>query len=250
MKKGLLVFIFIFLGSISLFALDARSHLKSAQEAYQKGDFNNAVRLYLGIAQNGNDPSVFFNLGNSYYRSGDPGSAVLYYEKALKLNPLFRDASFNLKVVKKSLLDKEKAEENPFVIMWNSFVRILPSNILLLGIIICLLLVISCLFLLVNGKYPRILFLSRRFFGWIILMLVFFIALSGIKIGYLENVRESIVMTEEVALMSGPGENFALLFKLHKGAKVRILSSDGEWRNVRFGKEMEGWTRDNALEKI
>jgi len=114
-----------------LSALDSKMQLKSAQASYQKGDFNEAVRLYTGVVQNDSDPSVFFNLGNAYYRSGDPGSAILYYEKALKLDPLFRDAAFNLKVARKSLLDKEKTEENPFVIMADSFVRLLPVNLLL-----------------------------------------------------------------------------------------------------------------------
>jgi len=68
-----------------------------ATAAYTRGDFAGAVDGYEQLAREGvHDPAVFYNLGNAYYRSGRIGPAVANYERALQLDPSYRDAQHNI----------------------------------------------------------------------------------------------------------------------------------------------------------
>ena len=59
-----------------------------ADSAYNKEDYSTAVRLYhQAIEADGVSPEVCYNLANAYYRIGRPGRAVIYYERALALDP-------------------------------------------------------------------------------------------------------------------------------------------------------------------
>ena len=80
---------------------------KSAEEAYATGDFAGAARHYESLVSSGaSSPSLFYNLGNAYYRGGNIGKAVLNYERALKLDPSDADARHNLELARAHTLDK------------------------------------------------------------------------------------------------------------------------------------------------
>ncbi|HOE65802.1 MAG TPA: tetratricopeptide repeat protein [Candidatus Hydrogenedentes bacterium] len=68
-----------------------------ATSAYNRGDFAGAIQGYEQlVAERVNDPAVFYNLGNAYYRTGRLGVAIANYERALRLDPHFEDAQQNL----------------------------------------------------------------------------------------------------------------------------------------------------------
>ncbi|MCC6622278.1 MAG: tetratricopeptide repeat protein [Deltaproteobacteria bacterium] len=61
----------------------------AANARYFAGDYNEAVRLYADIVTRfrTEDAALYHNLGNAYFRSGAYGSAILYYQRALRLEP-------------------------------------------------------------------------------------------------------------------------------------------------------------------
>lgn len=68
-----------------------------ANDAYLRGDFAAAAEGYEAlISENIEDASVFFNLGNAYFRLSRLGLAIANYERALRLEPGFDDAHENL----------------------------------------------------------------------------------------------------------------------------------------------------------
>lgn len=68
-----------------------------AAEAYSKADYQTAIEQYEQlIAESVTSPSVFFNLGNAYYRNGRLGAAIANYERALALDPHLDGARENL----------------------------------------------------------------------------------------------------------------------------------------------------------
>ena len=61
---------------------------KSAEDAYAMGDFDGAIKNYESLLSSGaSSASLFYNLGNAYYRKGIIGKSILNYERALKLDP-------------------------------------------------------------------------------------------------------------------------------------------------------------------
>lgn len=70
---------------------------EQANDAYARGAYEEAARGYEAlIAESIEDPAVFFNLGNAYYKQGRLGCAVANYERALRLEPGMPDARDNL----------------------------------------------------------------------------------------------------------------------------------------------------------
>lgn len=99
LKKGLqttlLVFIALLIYQGTLFAKE--STFDQANQAFNQNDFDKAILLYHSVIDNkGISASLFFNLANSYAQNGDTGNAVLYYERALRLEPRNADILKNL----------------------------------------------------------------------------------------------------------------------------------------------------------
>ena len=79
---------------------------QKANSFYQKGEYETALNVYRDIVDTGFESSdLYYNMGNAAYRSNSIGYAVLYYEKALKLDPSHEDALHNLKFISRYRVD-------------------------------------------------------------------------------------------------------------------------------------------------
>ena len=77
---------------------------ESGDSAYAKKDYAAALDSYLKAADHeGTSTNLYYNIGNTYYRLGDIGHSVIYYERALKLDPSNKDARTNLEFVKSKI---------------------------------------------------------------------------------------------------------------------------------------------------
>jgi tetratricopeptide (TPR) repeat protein len=66
-------------------------------ESYRNGEYVRSAASFEQLVQEGiQTPEVFFNLGNSYFRQGRLAPAIVNYERALRLDPNFREARENL----------------------------------------------------------------------------------------------------------------------------------------------------------
>lgn len=98
---SLLIIVFAALAS------QAASLAEQGDSAYTADDFQRAADLYTKAAETeGTSSALFYNLGNTYYRMGQLGKAVLNYERALKLDPANDDARANLAFVNSRIIDR------------------------------------------------------------------------------------------------------------------------------------------------
>ena len=75
---------------------------EAANTAYQNGKYEEAKVDYLQLADAGQySADLFYNLGNVWFKLGDPGRAILNYQRALLLNPGLDEAGSNLRTVLK-----------------------------------------------------------------------------------------------------------------------------------------------------
>src|SRR5438045_512000 len=73
----------------------------SGNTAYSEARFQIAVDRYEAVIRGGNwQANVFYNLGNSYYRLGNFGKAILNYERAVALDPHHPEADANLRLAR------------------------------------------------------------------------------------------------------------------------------------------------------
>ena len=78
-----------------------------ANDLFLKKDYDSAIRLYESIIERRYEhSSVFFNLGNSYFRVEKIGQAIWAYRNANRLKPRDIDIAHNLNIDKLRCLKK------------------------------------------------------------------------------------------------------------------------------------------------
>jgi len=118
MKKTILFIVVLFLMLVS-YASENQLVIAKANKAYAEGLFTKAVELYKQVLTSGNESwELYYNLGNSYYKLNDFTSAILYYEKAKKLNPGNEDINFNIKVTNNKIADRIEPLPEMFYKRW------------------------------------------------------------------------------------------------------------------------------------
>ena len=225
----------------------------AGSEAYAAGQWDAAVQSWSAIRESGlESPELYYNLGNAYYKNGDISHAILNYERALKLDPSYSDAQFNLGFARESVQDKIEEIPELFIKTFGRKICYLMSSdgwSLLFLVLLAATLAMVLLFLL--GRTPA----SRKagFFAGIALLICAALALRFAFWQRAEyKAEDSAIVTKAVcSVKSSPGSDSATnLFVLHEGTKVRILDSVGEWDNIELADGRQGWLQASDIEGI
>ena len=100
---GFLLFLAVFQGKA---AAPVSSPFEQANRLYEQGNYNEAVTLYQNIIKSGRrSPALHFNLGNAYFKSGQPGRALFHYRMAESLAPRDPDIQANLRFARERVPD-------------------------------------------------------------------------------------------------------------------------------------------------
>ena len=95
-----------------------------ADSAYANEDFENAERIYLQLAEQGESAVICYNLGCTYYRQDNIAKAVLWYERAAQLDPSDDDIRFNLAMARGKTIDRIiPRHEMFFVSAWKTLMH-------------------------------------------------------------------------------------------------------------------------------
>jgi tetratricopeptide (TPR) repeat protein len=237
----------------SMAAADLTEHYQNGNQAYLDGDYPEAVEAYRKVLEGGvQHPDLYFNLANAYYRSGQRGLAVLFYEKALAMNPSDDAASSNLEIVKKELIDRVVMPEGGAVgePLWHGFIRSLKLGWLTWTFLTFYLLVFA---ILIGRRLTRADSLRRLLF-WInvpliTLALVFGLLLAS-RIYIQEKVHHGVVVSSTASLREGPERTAKELMQVHEGLKVRLLTEVGDFLRVRLANGVEGFVKTSQVGRI
>lgn len=226
--------------------------LKHANSLYAKNKFEAAAKEYENILKTeGVAPELYYNLGNAYYKSNEIGLSILNYERALRLNPTFDDARFNLELAQQKVVDNIIQAPTFFLGRWiNYLIQLFSSNQwLYIGFVVFILALISAFLFVFGSSYSL---RKTSFYAGIFLLLiaVFSILFSGIRNQQLMNHREAVIMSGAVSVKSSPDKSGTDLFQLHEGTKISIKSTLGNWDEVMLGNGSVGWIEQQNLEVI
>ncbi|MBK7029071.1 MAG: tetratricopeptide repeat protein [Bacteroidales bacterium] len=250
--RRLLFLIFLVYSFTALRAQTTDGLSLKARKAYDIGQYEQSIQLYEKILSQGLESStLYYNLGNAYFRNKELPQAILYFEKALKLDPTNSDIKHNLTISYSRITDKvENVPELFYKRWWKALINSFSLN--LLAIFIILFLTLS---LLTFGIYLTSRRLPIRRFSFYSALL--FIALMAIllyaanqKEHYLLVEHEAIVFTPTVTIKSSPDVTSTDLFVIHEGLKVTLLDQIGEWREIRIANGSVGWLKESDIRKI
>jgi len=256
MKRILNIFIilFVLLTNQSIYSQSSEHFFNEGITFYQNGQYEQALHSFQKILDSGyENGSVYFNMGNCYYKLNNLGKAILFYERAVKLMPNDEDIQANLDLANKLVVDEIEPMEQFFIIqILNAYYYFLPLNLQLWltagAYIICGIFI--GLWILTRKRRARIAtFRLAVVFG--IVCFVFGLSLLG-RYSDQKNRVEAIILKEEVTVQSAPGiqEGSVEAFVIHEGTKVRIDREEGDWLEIVLLDGKVGWVEQSVLEVI
>ena len=238
--------------SCGLLYADNSTVMQQANAAYQAQKYDQAKKLYLDIVRNGNEGAVlFYNLGNSCYKNGEKANALLWYERALRLDPSNEDIKHNIAFVNQHITDKiNKVPDFIIFRWWNSAsMSLTATNWAITSIVISFLLVLGLIIMLVTPKQ------WLRSTGFVFAVLMMMMMTICIIFAHKESVRyknnpEAIVMKSVLNAKSTPNDSGADLFIIHEGLKVTITDRLNEWYEIKIPNGEKGWVNKTSIEII
>lgn len=223
-----------------------------ADSAYIKGDYASAISMYEDILNKGVSDVIYYNLGNSYYKSGNIARAILNYERAYLLNPGDADIRFNLNMARSKTIDKSYDENEFFLVTWLSSIQnILGTDGWARAAIVFFIIFLVMIGLYVIGR--KLLVRKIGFIGMIIFLILVIVANTfafNHRQSQLEQ-KAAIVMAPSVTVKSTPDVSGTDLFILHEGHKVAIKDATMKaWCEIQLEDGSIGWLPVDVIEVI
>ncbi len=213
-------------------------------EAYQRGDYAQAVHAYEQLIASGvEDPVVFYNLATARYRLGDLGHAVLNYERALYLQPRFAAARDNLNRV---LRDTERSLPRP------------PTTGLVTGLLgsenfaARSLLWISAVFWFLFWAVCLLRLWKTWPYLWLAASVLLILALVNLAAAYERSRPSPIVVTvvEYAPVRFGTNVSEQVRFELYEGDRVLMDGRQGDWIRIQTADGERGWAQQAHLIEV
>lgn len=262
-------------GPVAALALEADSPaalFAAGNAAYEAGAYADAIDRYEQTAKTGIvNADLYYNLGNAYFKTGDLGRTVLWYERALRVEPRSQDVRANLGVVRSLLRDQQLVPAQGGIrnaaLSWHR--RLSASESVAIACGFYALFVLAALWLV----FRRTAVMSRlyrlaswvspaRLFGLTMTQdLVLGMAVSAalaivfggsayMKVQDARAAQRGVVVTEEVAVFSGPSDDATIQFKIHEGTIVSVRDGRSGWVRVDLPGDLSGWVEETTVERI
>ena len=225
----------------------------AANAAYAEGRWSDAAQDYLLISDSGMESAALYcNLGNAYFKDGNIPYAILYYERALKLDPSYSDARFNLELLNANIQDRIDPVPELILKTWvDRICYMADSDAWAVLFIMFFALCLGLMILFLKGATIGI----RRtgFFAGIAVLLVAVSCLSFSLSQRKDYMRadEAVIVRPVTSVKSSPsGESSKDLFVLHEGTKVKLIDKVGTWNNIELADGRQGWIPSSDVEVI
>lgn len=248
MRRAIFLAFFIFVTIAPVLAesvLEAEVLFAEAAEAYRNAKYDEAVQAGEKIlSMRIESPQVYYNLANSYFKSGKTGKAVLNYIRAKDLAPRDADIRANLRFAR-ALVVNGKSNAVP-----SRFSRVFLSDHFSsdeLKWLAFFFFAFAGVFFLAHCCMKT---KSRRIMaGGVVLGMfwVFFLMGSVMKMA---NVAGRAVCTSSTEARFEPSAQATVYFKLSEGAEVKVLREKDGWQKIQRSDDKIGWVPLDATERI
>jgi hypothetical protein len=209
-------------------------------QAYAKGNFAEAQRLYEKAARAHPAPNVFFNAGDAAFRLNDIGHAALNYERALLLDPTHPESQANLKFARNKTAAKIGDAE--WMEKAGRFIAQPLATWLLIGEAwLGFALIAAAVF----GRKSR----AGLIFGALLVVL----GGGGIPaLAYArgELKRVAVVTATRSEARTEPADRATIAETLTPGSRVRVISDQGDWSYCILPAGNRGWLPAKTIARI
>ena len=224
----------------------AQEDFFEANRAYKNDQFQEAVDGYLKLIANGNkNGHIYYNLGNAYYRLGDLGKAILFFERARLLLPRDDDLIFNLTHARNQAVD---AVGDVQTFSLADFLGLDSLNLYETFLVFS---IFNVFFFIILGIR---LYKKTEWSFYLSIFLVIVIGIGGcalaLKWYQVTTDDRAVVLSDEVEVRAGPDPGDTTLFKINEGTVVHHERSEGDWVLLNLSKNKRGWAPSKQLDRI
>lgn len=204
---------------------------------YTEGGYAEAVASYTqALEEGGHSAALHYNLGNTYYRLGEIGRAILNYERARWLDPRNPDIAANLRLARKDLPEQTTGalERWTALLSTDGWIYVLVASFWAGLILVAFL--------------PGVRWVGR----WILLgmcVLACVGALVGLTGWHLAR-NDGVVLADETPLRSAPASGSPVARYLRAGEEGRFIEMHGDYQRVALPDGSRGWVAVGAFERI
>ncbi len=249
MKKIYIILLTLFISVVSYSQTDEEL-FKTGNDFYNKGKYDKALAEYQKI-KNTENATVYFNMGNCYYKLNKVAPAIYSYEKALLINSSLEDAKSNLLFAKRMTVDMieplpksffEKLSENTIrkfsYATWGTIAVVF--SFLFVGFFL--------LYYFATSSIRKLWSFNVAIFSLIGLLFSFTVAYMGYQTAIKD--RPAIVFSPTVAVKNAPTESGDAIFELHEGTKVQLLDGLEKWKKIKISNGKEGWVSAESIKAL
>ena len=254
MKKLILILVVV-ISAFSSKAADINHYQNIIAEGnifYENDQWNEALQQYKSVYDAGYvAPGLFYNIANTYYKLKQYPEAILFYEKALKLDPNDADAKFNLEIANEQIVDKIEPLPTLFYEQWiSSFENTFSADGWSVFTVIFFWITI---FTALSYLLTQSVLIKKLSFLAVIFAVVFTVVGLWLAINQhqrVTNTQTAIVFSDVVNVMSEPSEKSTRLFVVHEGLKVNVLDQLNGWYKVSLQNGSIGWIPSESSQSI
>jgi tetratricopeptide (TPR) repeat protein len=225
---------------------------EQATEAYNAGNYDQAVNYYNDILNNGeHSTAVYFNLGNSYYKLNQIAESIYFYEKALLLSPNDQETKTNLSYAQNMTIDAiDTMPETGLSKLYKNITGKLTFDQWAYVAIAFML-----LFVLLYIFFYYAVYSTRKRWTFIGSLLSLFLCIIAIIFAFIQrsdfnDSQPAILFAEESNVKSEPNNNSAAVFTIHAGTKVNVLDQLEDWKKIQLEDGKTGWVPTTDLKLL
>ena len=249
---------------LSFFALtmSAAPLAEQADSAYNRESYSEAVELYNeAIATEGVSSTLYYNLGNAYYRANSLGKAILSYERALALDPSNEEAAINLNFVRTRIEDAPEDDSSFLSNLHSGIVSNMSPDAWAWTALVLFIILLGTVALYIFSS--NVVMRKLGFFGGIVMIFVFAytIVIAYQTASAYKSHEEAVVIVPTTNLSSAPRSNRGdkeKVVPIHEGTKVMIIDSlstpddpnVGKWYDVKINNSSRAWLNAADVERI
>jgi tetratricopeptide (TPR) repeat protein len=237
------------ISSIKLFSATNDEIFSQANKKYKSGDYQGALNEYLKIENSGMESAeLYYNIGDAYYKINAYPKAILYFERAKKINPADKDIEMNIRVANSKIIDRINTIEPFFLYRLALDSANMFSARAWAILFVSLLSVASILYIATIYNKKRIIKKSAFLVASLSLFLAICTLGLGLYRGHLQNKKDSAIVTNFTGEVKfGPDPAAKVNFVLHEGTKISIVENKDNWIKIRISDGREGWLQKQDM---
>ena len=240
------VFFLLLISSLRLHAAspNLNTDFQTANRLYEQGKFKDAADAYQKLVDRKiESPTIYFNLGNAWYKAGQNGRAIAAWLQAERLAPRDSDVRFNLQFVR----SKVNVGTISAGTLFQRALRRLSVNEWTLLATAALWI---ALILLATGETKAEWRSSlRRYSAFAALVTACLIAATTSAVYDRNHIKPAVVIVPEAVVHYGPLDESKPFYNLHDGSEVRLVqdNAQGGWVRVEDASGRQGWLKRDQI---